>query len=570
MKTFKELIFSNNGIKNKFDFKTKLLAGQWCIMDYPELHHKHKSFKIIEHPWKNSLKLLNSYNYKKQLEEKAIEQLRKQLNYVHGENLSFRSWKIILSPWLNTFLTIILERRMLINVALKDHKITSVIFGDIKDKYIFRNTSDFILSIQNKTDFQDLLTKKITEIYFPNLKIEILNRNNDKNIVNEDKIGKKFFKNFINLFFKLFLRKQKKVFHLVGKSIRSNFSTIIKFKCLPYFLVDVPKPGATLLDQDIRNSLVLNIAEKKMNFLINNLLKEFLPRSFLEDYQLYKIKAFQFFPKHPSDIYTYTGYEKDDIFKIYTAHQIEYSNYNIFQHGGAFGVLEVNNEEDLISETANTFITWGWKKTNNFHNFCYKPSGSDQLKKIKKTTCNENHEIICPLSEWSPIIFRIFNGYHGHAQLDYLDLIKYITDNLPPQISENFKLRMQPGKRGWNIARSLENYGLKNNILNRKGSFVDDLKYSKIALITTNSTTLLESLRSNLPTLLFLDPAFYPINEHAKENYYLLQKSGILYYNINECLFKLKSIYNEPQIWWKNEAVQQNINKFIKEYARIT
>lgn len=572
MKTFKDLIFTNKGVKNKKEIHKKLLAGQWCIMDYPELHPIHKSLNIINHPWKNSKYFFKSYNEKKELEKKAIHQFKNQLNLIHGESLSFRSWNIILSPWFNAFFTILLERIMLIDIAVKDHKITKVIFGGEKSVFISKNTSEFILFASRNTDLHDHITKKITEIYYPELLIEnIKNINEIRKNKNKKKMGKKLLKYLVTHFYKLIFRKQKKVFHLLGKTFFNSFPILTKYKVLPYFLVETPEIiNSYSLNQNLRNSLNLNITEGKMNILVNQLVREFLPRSFLEDYDIYKKKALQFFPLNPSDIYTFTGYSKDDIFKIYTAHHVNKMSYHIFQHGGGFGVLDINDEEDLITETADFFNTWGWAKTSNSTNTQYRVTGSDQLNKIKKLTCVTNSEIICPLSEWSPMIYRFFNGYHGHAQLDYFDMIKHIIDSLPQNISENFKLRLQPGKRGWRVNESLFNYGLKKNILNRKGTFIDDLRLSKIAFITTNSTTLLESLSSNIPTILFLDPSFYPINKFAKQNYDFLHKAGILHYDIDEALMKLKLIFDNPYNWWQSEFVQSNKNKFINKYALIS
>ena len=129
------------------------------------------------------------------------------------------------------------------------------------------------------------------------------------------------------------------------------------------------------------------------------------------------------------------------------------------------------------------------------------------------------------------MIFRIFDAYHGFRQLDYIELINYIISNIPEELKDFFVVRLQPGNRGWNIKQRLLNLDTSVNILNRNGNFRDDLSKAKISLITTNSTTLLESMYSNTPTIVYLDKKIYPTNKFAKHDFENLYNANILFFD---------------------------------------
>ena len=63
-------------------------------------------------------------------------------------------------------------------------------------------------------------------------------------------------------------------------------------------------------------------------------------------------------------------YKKNDIFKFWVAeNSLLRGKYFIIQHGGAFGIDQINNEEDYIKQISDKFLTWGWKDSNKCFSF---------------------------------------------------------------------------------------------------------------------------------------------------------------------------------------------------------
>ena len=129
-----------------------------------------------------------------------------------------------------------------------------------------------------------------------------------------------------------------------------------------------------------------------------------------------------------------------------------------------------------------------------------------------------------------------------------------------------FVIRLQPGNRGWNIEQRLQNLDTSINILKRNGNFRTDLNKAKISFITTNSTTLLESLYSNTPTIVYLDKKIYPINRFAKYDFENLYNANILFFD-KKAISHLTNIYDEPAIWWESKIVRKVVKDFLAKYA---
>ena len=54
--------------------------------------------------------------------EKILKELSYELNKIHNKNFSLRAWRIIIGPWLNRFITVIFDRKKIIDDFLGKRK----------------------------------------------------------------------------------------------------------------------------------------------------------------------------------------------------------------------------------------------------------------------------------------------------------------------------------------------------------------------------------------------------------------------------------------------------------------
>ena len=94
--------FSKNG-KN-------FLLGKWCeshnITGFNKSVNSYKS----KHHWTNKTKLEKDYYYINLVSEKILNFLTSSLNKIHNTNENSNYWRVIINPWLISYLTVLYSR----------------------------------------------------------------------------------------------------------------------------------------------------------------------------------------------------------------------------------------------------------------------------------------------------------------------------------------------------------------------------------------------------------------------------------------------------------------------------
>jgi len=237
------------------------------------------------------------------------------------------------------------------------------------------------------------------------------------------------------------------------------------------------------------------------------------------------------------------------------------------QHGGNFGVSIINDEEEFMLKTADQFLTWGWRLPNS-NEFSSKaePSFSALLSSYDDVTPDPNGYIIFPVSEWTQNVFRLFNSPLSFRQLDYVDEISRLYELLPDNVKKQFKLRMQPNERDWHLKERFIKLGMSDSILLNKGSFVQELSRSRLSVINTNSTSILESL--NFPTVILLNNEHWPLRDSVREDYEELINAGIMYRDTKSAASHIARVFDCTLDWWNSSLVQEARLNFVSKFAR--
>ena len=93
-----------------------------------------------------------------------------------------------------------------------------------------------------------------------------------------------------------------------------------------------------------------------------------------------------------------------------------------------------------------------------------------------------------------------------------------------------------------------------------------NLQNSKLIISSSNSTTYLNTLGINIPTILFWDQKIVETRETSMKYLKLLKEADIFYDTPEDAaLFcnNIKNIYN----WWNNKKRQNIIKEFLNVYA---
>ena len=98
-------------------------------------------------------------------------------------------------------------------------------------------------------------------------------------------------------------------------------------------------------------------------------------------------------------------------------------------------------------------------------------------------------------------------------------------------------------------------------------------KFNKVIANTSlfisgwNSTTYLETMLSNIPTVLFWKPEYFELRHDAQEIFEKLKKVKILHNNPTSALKHVRKIWKDIDKWWCHPDVLTVKNEFTNKYV---
>ena len=114
-----------------------LFLGEWCRVYSQKRIWLKLEHEVLPYYGLNRTGLYQDYQYSIKLYERLLTQLTDQLNELHDSKHSVRYWRIILGPWLASFIGIFLDRYRSLYVAVDSGKVTNTwISPELSEEYL--------------------------------------------------------------------------------------------------------------------------------------------------------------------------------------------------------------------------------------------------------------------------------------------------------------------------------------------------------------------------------------------------------------------------------------------------
>jgi len=553
-----------------------VLLGTWCLADRIDLSGMNLTKVVVRHPWRDGERLDSDYRRILELYDCALPKLKEQLNKYHQIELSLRGWEIALGPWLRMFMNCVYERHMLLEEAVQKYSVASLVTIRQKFERVPHTTSQFQRSVEN-AHWNAIFAANVAVHAFPELQQTPLlffdRDSNEEAAINKPPRGlpSRLAKGMKALFVRLdemVSRHRKVLLHRTGLPWREEFKLMLRLGLIPHMFLPILEQRPSCAIDTGREALSLGLGESPVEKVMEKMFRSHLPRIFVEDFTAVRELIRRRYPSRCDRIVTGVAYYTDDYFKIFTAFATDCGvKYSILQHGGGFGTPKVNDEEELLRKTADNFLTWGWSESPTQGRAKTIPKASLWLSSLDEVVPNPSGVLLMPVSEWTLQTFRLFSAPLSFRQLEYLEDIFTFYRALAPSVAEQFRLRLQPNTREWRIADRVELAGLGQAILRSPGRFVQDLKDARLAVVNTNSTTLLEALSLNFPTVAILDPEMSQVRAQVKEAFEALEKVGIAFRTSEAAAKFVTTIFSDPVSWWENPELQNVRKAFVSRFA---
>jgi putative transferase (TIGR04331 family) len=546
-----------------------IFLGEWCRLYNKKRNWSHMEAVVMPYHWNDRKKLEKDYYYIQNIYEITLRSLSYKLNEFHKKDYSERYWRIVLGPWLSTFIEILYDRWYSIKKCYSEYEIKDSIILDYNSEGMIPNCAK---EFRVKDDhFNHYLYGEIIKYNkLPHSLKKISKSANITTTLDNDGhkiILKKKIVYFLNLFSTLFTTEKDIFITTSYLSKKEEYKLYFLLNQYPFMKkdFDVQKTIPNMQQRNwVLNGLVNNDFEK----FVSEFVPKNIPTAYLEGYEdLEKLTENLPWPKNPPVIFTSNSFKNDDVFKVWAAKKTENNSHlYIGQHGGSYGMLRFNTTERHEIKISDRYFTWGWDDPNNKE---VVPIGQIINRKPLRVDHKKNQKILMITSYMPRYSTRMYNSVFSSQVLNYLDDLFEFTAKLDDNLKKNLIVRLKSDDTGWcTLKRWSDKFP---NIALDKGfeKIENIIKKSRIYVHTENSTTFLESFTMNVPTVMFWNPNHWELRESAIPYFEMLKKCGIYHETPESAANHINHVWNKVDEWWNDKELKQAIKCFCSRYAHV-
>lgn len=290
--------------------------------------------------------------------------------------------------------------------------------------------------------------------------------------------------------------------------------------------------------------------------------QELFPKSLLEHLAA-NLQQKQLRPARRT-LFSADGWQIIDDWKIYalvqkTRHGTRWIGMpNAISHGS----LAVFWQREFETSHMDSYLTWGWSREGapHVHPF-YSPHFAGQQQAAPARTDKPGGILISSAARPQHLLEYPYTPdrfeRYLRTQLDLAVRAQQAT-------GERVTIRTRPRDLGWDLKEMVRALGNDRVSLEfQAGKFAERLQQSWLHICDNCSTTIVESLWANHPTLILIDGGYFQLHPAARDEYDALEKAGIFHRSAASLLLQLESIQADVGGWWTQPSTQQAIRQFL-------
>lgn len=513
------------------------------------------------------------------------------LNETHRLKFSDSSWEFLIGPWLRISIFSLFVKWKAAHVIKKTNLNLIHDFKDF-DQLAARDINHFHSKLEDHNFSNDLFYLLSNLLKSPSSKLNPLNY--DKSSPSSKDYKQEFItanKNFKIWFFNFFSKFFHSIYCLISNSISQKKKIFIyktmSYKSVSFYFFYLTKIFPLQLTTDfsfdndiklwssVRSSYFLKLAHNSKPYstfdeIIFSLLVLTIPQAYLEGFNSLSEVTAKHFPAEGEYKYIFSSVAQwnNEVFKLWLMQNYSFNpTICIWQHGGTYGSTKVlSHQEFLESKLSSYFLTWGWQKTaSNNVPFVRPLFLNSKVWFQKKDKKNRILIILTRLKTYSKGDSWDSDNWND----SYLSLVSDLIRGLNKVDQSNIILRLHPSQaKGFDLKGYLsESFPVIG--FDDEPSIIKSMKKSTLIISTQNSTTFLQSLLLNKPSLGIWDESLIHFSDMASSKFALLKTHKIYHSNAQDLLSHLITIYPNLNKWWFNKDLQQNLNSFSNKFLNF-
>lgn len=549
-----------------------VFLGEWCQ------RHSRKSVwqtlggQMVANPWANGRKTGADQHYLETLYERLMSHLGQSLNALHGLHVSNRYWRILLGSWLWEYVAALHDYSVLLEAAKRQYPGFSTILLDEDSYFVPRNTMEFNWVCSEDAYNLQLISKILSfgggDFLRKPMQVQVTYPGVNNPAALERRPWKEICKRLVR-----WIERATRGFSRVVLT-NSYFSNAAQLKLFlrtrgavwPHFLEESDYPDFTI-QQEVRRSLLSDFqATSEFERMMIQVLPSDIPQTFVEGFNHLRGMYDKRYPGKPKAIFSANAWHYYDDFKQWAASHAEKGVPLLgTQHGGNYGSLLNHPCEKLEIGIVDQFYSWGWNGIDRV-----KPFVSTKLS-TQKTIRRNPRETAVLYGATCNLRYLFLRNTMGVANLtEYFAWQSRFFQTLPPSLRDVVRLRPHCVDYGWDVAERWHDMIPGASVESWDTPFSKSLEKCRIYVCDNLSTTFIESLVSDKPTILFWDTQSNPLRPEAQPFYDALGSVGIMHDSPEAAAAHLTRVYDDVSSWWDAPGCQKVRREFCHQFARTS
>lgn len=555
-----------------------LFLGEWCKLYSDRTHWAQLKSETVSYHWDDRARLHQDSLWLTQVYEQVIQTSAIALNRYHGTDHSKTFWRFLLGPWVYYFVSTLFDRYQSIQSAIKTGKASfTVLPTQAMPGTPFADTAQYIdevlLDSFNLSLYAEII-RYIQVLPYEEIAWPADLPSPKSNPVSSRKTAQ-LFKKITSLGVRLIpsaLTNTVFVSSYLPKKDLFLLQTMLGQVPIPDFFSGqrILAPHALkereklkgIFPQEAEERLGGNRRSKSYAGILWKLLPEQLPRVFVEGFESLKDLSEKLYPKAPRTIITANAHVVNETFKFWAGNNQEKGAQVILtQHGGHTGTGKWCLGEHHELSLADHYFSWGWSGDSHVV-----PLPAGKILKFRAKPRPQG-KILFVLNGFPRYSYRPFSIPVAGQVLKYIDDQIQFLEHLEEETRALIAIRAYPSDYGWNELRRIRDRIPNLHMPIKPGTFSNALNKARLFIGTHNTTTYLEALSADFPSVIFWDEKYWELRPEAEPYFEALRKAGILFYDPTEAARKVNEIYSNPLRWWHTPEVQEAKNFFCNRFA---
>ena len=541
-----------------------VFLGEWCTLYDRSLVWSQLNSDTLSYHWKDRGKLKQDYNYLEDFYEKSLIELTGVLNNIHGVEQSIDYWRIVLGPWLLTYVAVIWDRWENIRIAFNSHefKNTRVVDCNIIDlaPKDYTDASElFQDQLWNHLIFADIIQSQ----YSQQISIESVCYKVE-NSVQKAPISKRSIKlsavYFMDRLFGKIKTRYKIVFVDSYFDPWTQLKLALSLRQLPRFHFEFKKALKMPKSSNSKRRLSINFkADTPFEEFIGSNIMLHIPIAYLEGYFYLKNKAIQKLP-NCDVIFTSNAHFYNDLFKVWCADRVAINaKLIVSEHGGSLrsSMNDFNHEEKIA------FLKTVWHDPYDLRHIKLPPN---KIMGMKIPKGNVKNIVIIGL-EFPLFSCGCKSGPRASLILeDYAQKIIFAR-KLDSKVYDN--LLVHPYKNnGWNThKRYMDDLGV--NKISTSLTLKEAIGRSRIIVCTYPQTTFSEAMHSGVPTILLYTEIYWELISDFDDVEQVLKDASIIFSSPDDAAKHVNKVWENVSSWWDSEKTVKAREYFFDRCGRV-